>query len=108
MSTGKVYSEQEVFLQYYDAAGMEYHSDNFGATLTLTVTAWPGIGGYATGTYSAILKTGAIVPNDAVITNGILQGFIINFPQVGVNRFIAVHRGQRAITIKRVAKNESS
>ena len=78
VSSGKVYSEQEVFLQYYDAAGTEYRSDTFGSVVTLTVTAWPGMGGYATGTYSATLKSDAIVPTDAVITNGKFDGFIIN------------------------------
>ena len=71
-------TDSHVLLLYCDAAGKQYRSDDSGggAKLTLTVTAWPGRGSYAHGTFSATL--GDNERHTVVIANGAFEGWIIN------------------------------
>ena len=71
-------TDRHVLLLYYDAAGTQYRSDDSGAgaKLTLTVTAWPGRGGYAGGTFSATV--GDTWGHTVVIASGTFEGWIIN------------------------------
>ncbi len=71
-----VYDKSVITLIYTDATGTQYRSDNGDAAVTLKVTAWPGPGGYAGGSFSGILATssGATI----VITDGRFEEYISN------------------------------
>ncbi len=75
-----IYHETDghVLVLYTDATGKHYRSDDSGggAKLTLTVTAWPGRGGYAYGTFSATL--GDNEGHAVAIANGKFEGWIVN------------------------------
>jgi hypothetical protein len=64
-------------LVYLDAAGRRFAGGSSGSTYRLTVTEWPGMGGYARGTFEASLVADG---GDAavVITAGRFEGFIHN------------------------------
>jgi hypothetical protein len=64
-------------MSYYDANGVMYGGSAAGSTFSITITNWPGKGFYATGTYSATLKT-EDGKSQVVITNGVFNGWIYN------------------------------
>lgn len=83
VKTGDTFTQQSdnCLLLYKDANGKWYRGQKgsaYDSTFTITVTSWPGPGGYAHGTFTGMLKDEDTNSVTVSVQNGAFEGFIHN------------------------------